>query len=352
MHSFDKEDLDRRNVFPLILHITGGMYVIIQRSRIELLNKLMYGVRSCEGIISLCVVLVVSSGAIFWLIERFNHPTMNTKEFAQSLINSLWWSIITMTTVGYGDVYPTTRFGRVWAVCWMYIALLSTSIITATVSSIVFGIDDYAISGKTVAVLRDSPEHYAAVETYQSHAIPKKSYDDVYDAVRRGEAFAGLVSHDVASWNQEKIRGSGVNTPLAIINKLPVEGAIRYFFGKTSRKDFIEINACLYRYMDASYSVFRHYERQLQLETIHFVSLEEQFGTISFQAILSITVGLFLLGVAYDFSKGTLFLCLRHKKVPSDRDGRERQHLNEFIKKEFENLKIELAFDQDADARL
>ena len=33
------------------------------------------------------------------------------------MLDAYWWSFITMTTVGYGDVIPTTHQGRVIGIC-------------------------------------------------------------------------------------------------------------------------------------------------------------------------------------------------------------------------------------------
>ncbi len=51
------------------------------------------------------------------------------------LFETLWFSMVTMTTTGYGDIIPKTFGGRVIAVCFMLVGIVSTSYFTAAVSS-------------------------------------------------------------------------------------------------------------------------------------------------------------------------------------------------------------------------
>ena len=48
----------------------------------------------------------------------------------------IWWSLVTLTTVGYGDVVPTTFPGRLVGVGLMLGGVLSLSLLTATVASV------------------------------------------------------------------------------------------------------------------------------------------------------------------------------------------------------------------------
>jgi voltage-gated potassium channel len=52
-----------------------------------------------------------------------------------SPLDALWWGITTMTTVGYGDVYPVTPEGRIAAAILMVLGIGLFSAVTATVTS-------------------------------------------------------------------------------------------------------------------------------------------------------------------------------------------------------------------------
>ena len=58
----------------------------------------------------IAVVLMLISSTLLWWAEGDVQP----KAFG-SIPRALWWSIITLTTIGYGDTFPITALGRVFA---------------------------------------------------------------------------------------------------------------------------------------------------------------------------------------------------------------------------------------------
>lgn len=57
----------------------------------------------------LAILLLIASSGIYFA-ERDAQP-----EKFSSIPASMWWGIATLTTIGYGDVYPVTAFGKIFA---------------------------------------------------------------------------------------------------------------------------------------------------------------------------------------------------------------------------------------------
>ena len=68
------------------------------------------------GILTL-ILLYLSAVGIYYL-EHTAQP-----EAFKSIFHSLWWGVTTLTTVGYGDVYPVTLGGRIFTFCILIIGL-------------------------------------------------------------------------------------------------------------------------------------------------------------------------------------------------------------------------------------
>ncbi len=75
------------------------------------------------------LAVVVTCCAALYLVERDVNPAIG------SPFDALWWGIATMTTVGYGDIYPVTTEGRVAASAMMLLGIGLFSAITAIVTS-------------------------------------------------------------------------------------------------------------------------------------------------------------------------------------------------------------------------
>lgn len=78
-------------------------------------------------IIAASTMSVVLVGAlIMWLIDDDNFPNYGV---------SLWWAIQTVTTVGYGDVVPTSVAGRIVAAVVMLTGIGLITVVSGAVAS-------------------------------------------------------------------------------------------------------------------------------------------------------------------------------------------------------------------------
>ncbi|MDE0546476.1 potassium channel family protein [Microbacterium sp. C7(2022)] len=77
------------------------------------------------------VALLIWIGSLSVLDAERPAPGANITNFG----DAVWWAFVTMSTVGYGDFYPVTPFGRVVAVVLMCTAVAVVGIVTATLSS-------------------------------------------------------------------------------------------------------------------------------------------------------------------------------------------------------------------------
>ncbi len=68
------------------------------------------------------------------LVVEFSEAPRNS-QFG-TFWDSVWWVIVTITTVGYGDKVPVTAAGRLTGVLIMFIGIATLSVVTASISSI------------------------------------------------------------------------------------------------------------------------------------------------------------------------------------------------------------------------
>jgi voltage-gated potassium channel len=80
----------------------------------------------------IAAVVMLLLGA--WLVLMFEERAKGAN--IHSYPDALWWAIVTVTTVGYGDRYPVTEGGRVVAAVLMLVGIGLIGVLTATVASV------------------------------------------------------------------------------------------------------------------------------------------------------------------------------------------------------------------------
>lgn len=78
------------------------------------------------------VALATTSAAGFVLVMERNAGNDDFETFG----DALWWSLVTLSTVGYGDISPTTTAGRIGAVFLMLVGIAFLGTVAATLASL------------------------------------------------------------------------------------------------------------------------------------------------------------------------------------------------------------------------
>ena len=107
-----------------LLRLVSLLRVLNRRATTGLRGRLAVYVAGGAALLAFCGALTVLDA------ERAN-PEANITNFG----DAIWWAAATMTTVGYGDRYPTTGVGRMAAVALMIGGVAVLGVVTATLAS-------------------------------------------------------------------------------------------------------------------------------------------------------------------------------------------------------------------------
>jgi voltage-gated potassium channel len=116
--------------------------------------------RSLQFVLLTAMVMIFASAGLVTIAER-SAPNATIHNYGQGL----WWAIVTVTSVGYGDRFPVTGFGQGVAVVMMVVGVALIGILTATIASFFVGQDlDSAKSERNeikeeLQAARDEREH-------------------------------------------------------------------------------------------------------------------------------------------------------------------------------------------------
>lgn len=112
------------------------------------------------------IVLWVAAAYAMWLVEHGHNPAVRT------LTDALYWAIITTTTIGYGDVSPTTPEGRIIAGLLAFLGIGLFGFVSAQLTARLLGQRD-EVAGEIAALRKEIADlREALVRDRPSAALP------------------------------------------------------------------------------------------------------------------------------------------------------------------------------------
>jgi len=78
---------------------------------------------------ALLIFILFYGSTAFYFCEK------GSNDLVQNYSDALWWSFITITSVGYGDIYPKTIEGRIIAIIMTLSGMGLFALITAEISA-------------------------------------------------------------------------------------------------------------------------------------------------------------------------------------------------------------------------
>lgn len=80
--------------------------------------------------ITIILVLIFIAAMLMYDIEHLAQP-----EVFDNALSAMWWAMATITTVGYGDIYPITTLGRILSAFITFLGIGLTAIPTGIISA-------------------------------------------------------------------------------------------------------------------------------------------------------------------------------------------------------------------------
>jgi ABC-type proline/glycine betaine transport system substrate-binding protein/ABC-type amino acid transport substrate-binding protein len=198
----------------------SGLQILVPKGSGSVLRKVLSKIHrvvfSREAMYALGVFLAVLMLAahVIWVLERRVNPQF-PKSYPRGIWQSIWWAVVTVTTVGYGDTTPKGTVGRLFGIFWILAGYFVFAYFTASVTTTATVQEIYGTIGgpedlygkKIATVARSTAASYLADQGLSAARF--ENVDEAYRMLASGEVEAVVYDAPVL---QHYVAGAGRGT--------------------------------------------------------------------------------------------------------------------------------------------
>ncbi|XP_047125709.1 uncharacterized protein LOC105850908 isoform X2 [Hydra vulgaris] len=171
--SFPIYGMNGREVAPdsefSVLVMSPGIAIVVRNENTinQVINKMLLGVLNVWPVLLISYAIASIFGIVIWFTDQFSNPEQFSKGSSlRGPLSGFWFTFVTMTTIGYGDLSPRSVLSRTFAMVWFLTGLILNGIIIAFIVTNLTTLSsskDYMLYNTKVAALNNSLELKLAI---------------------------------------------------------------------------------------------------------------------------------------------------------------------------------------------
>ncbi|XP_022793852.1 uncharacterized protein LOC111332704 [Stylophora pistillata] len=228
---------------------SAGVAFIVYPEKTQNQNTMYQSLLLCLPVLGLPIITAYIAGVIIWCLERSRNPHDFPPSFILGTWEGIWWSFVSMTTLGYGDRAPLSPRGRFFAIAWVLFGLVIISLTMAMIAAALTSItlkSEIKLYGSKVAAEFNSPEYNVGMRR-NAKIDPDKPYysvDEMTEALLNKEVEGILVDTYSAG-----LRGDLFNRPELRVNQI-IDYKTAY--GVVLGRHATQLGKCFERYLTSN----------------------------------------------------------------------------------------------------
>lgn len=119
-------------------YLKSGLAIAVPAQGVEYAWRRIFGtIFSLHSLNAAAFLIALSSiaGVIVWRLEKGRNSEMFGGGHFKGIGRGIWWAMVTMSTVGYGDLAPKTLGGRIVALVWIFFSIVFIAVFTASMTT-------------------------------------------------------------------------------------------------------------------------------------------------------------------------------------------------------------------------